>query len=764
MNKFLKKTLSFSLAALLTIGMSATAVYANDDTNPGTGSGDTGTDEAPAEGEGTGSEGGGEAGGGSGSETGGNTGEGAETGGSKGNETPKFDGVFPKDLTVTGISAGDTVKFYRVIKHSSTEGAETSGWIAEDAFKAGAGDEALTEAQIRQMIGIGEDGKPITGGLDSVLAGKIAAIIANKSLQPAYTATAVAKNGTVTASYAITDEDQFGLYVAFVISSDPQYTYNPVFVAASGNTTWNQNVETGVMSYSDTAMTKKELITVEKTAVDEKTVDTSGTTYDPKSETVSAGDVIDFTVETKIPLFSSAYKYATYQVADYLTEGLKLVKDSVKVSVKPTSKNPAAGKDYTIKQDDHSYNIVFDKDYLLGLGKAQNPENPTALVVTPDLTVTYQATVSSAALYNVNGDSNTVIISFSKDPAYDGLRNKLNPDFDSSKPEGPDNPRYLDEKEADPDPTNNQPLAKLIDKTNHYTFNIDGKLLGDVTEPDPNFVSTPENPNPKNVPWLTTEVVKVALDEHGNEYKIDDGKGNDVGTRNLHSNQNIGALEGALFTLYVKGTDGKMTPYGNSILEAKTMHIESDENGRLRIVGQSEPGIRGLDAGTYYLREEKAPAGYIVHQGDVEIVITPKYSNNKQKVIDNGQTLEVESKLLVSYEVTIGGVKTAEYEIINNYDEGFAANSNNGTTATAVKLQSTAEQPTNYGDNITGANGLIVQTPEKSSAATFAGKITNVRGTALPETGGIGTRMFYVIGGALAVGAGILLVAKKRIA
>ena len=40
--------------------------------------------------------------------------------------------------------------------------------------------------------------------------------------------------------------------------------------------------------------------------------------------------------------------------------------------------------------------------------------------------------------------------------------------------------------------------------------------------------------------------------------------------------------------------------------------------------------------------------------------------------------------------------------------------------------------------------------------------IANKSGATLPETGGIGTTLFYVIGGLLVVGAGVLLVTKKR--
>ena len=41
-------------------------------------------------------------------------------------------------------------------------------------------------------------------------------------------------------------------------------------------------------------------------------------------------------------------------------------------------------------------------------------------------------------------------------------------------------------------------------------------------------------------------------------------------------------------------------------------------------------------------------------------------------------------------------------------------------------------------------------------------RIVNQKGSLLPSTGGIGTTIFYVVGGILVIGAGILLVAKKR--
>ena len=41
-------------------------------------------------------------------------------------------------------------------------------------------------------------------------------------------------------------------------------------------------------------------------------------------------------------------------------------------------------------------------------------------------------------------------------------------------------------------------------------------------------------------------------------------------------------------------------------------------------------------------------------------------------------------------------------------------------------------------------------------------QVANNQGATLPETGGMGTTLFYVIGGLLVVGAGVLLVVRIR--
>lgn len=45
---------------------------------------------------------------------------------------------------------------------------------------------------------------------------------------------------------------------------------------------------------------------------------------------------------------------------------------------------------------------------------------------------------------------------------------------------------------------------------------------------------------------------------------------------------------------------------------------------------------------------------------------------------------------------------------------------------------------------------------------TLETTIVNKKGSLLPSTGGIGTTIFYIVGAILVIGAGVILVAKKR--
>ena len=59
--------------------------------------------------------------------------------------------------------------------------------------------------------------------------------------------------------------------------------------------------------------------------------------------------------------------------------------------------------------------------------------------------------------------------------------------------------------------------------------------------------------------------------------------------------------------------------------------------------------------------------------------------------------------------------------------------------------------------------GQITLTADTNKTKLTA-DVEDEKGSTLPSTGGIGTTIFYVLGGILVVGAGIVLVTRKRMA
>ena len=134
--------------------------------------------------------------------------------------------------------------------------------------------------------------------------------------------------------------------------------------------------------------------------------------------------------------------------------------------------------------------------------------------------------------------------------------------------------------------------------------------------------------------------------------------------------------------------------------EADATELVSDVTGLFKVIG--------LDNGTYFLKETMAPSGYNTLADPIELVITADTSNGQY---GSGAVTE-----LKTINVTVGS-------------------------------DPAASGATTFGDPATGTVNITVE---------------NNRGTTLPGTGGIGTTIFYVIGGGLMVAAGVLLITKKR--
>ena len=122
--------------------------------------------------------------------------------------------------------------------------------------------------------------------------------------------------------------------------------------------------------------------------------------------------------------------------------------------------------------------------------------------------------------------------------------------------------------------------------------------------------------------------------------------------------------------------------------------------------GAFETQIKGLDQGTYYLEETKAPNGYNLLHDAIPVTITATYDGT-------------------------GAVKSVEYT------------SSTGATITNGKI------------DLSGTH-----TVNKSALATV--KVQNQKGTELPSTGGIGTTILYVADIVLVLGAAAIIIARRK--
>ena len=183
-------------------------------------------------------------------------------------------------------------------------------------------------------------------------------------------------------------------------------------------------------------------------------------------------------------------------------------------------------------------------------------------------------------------------------------------------------------------------------------------------------------------------------------------------------------LKDAQFVLY-RGKDGADPTYADGIptnveyalvaggklegwTESRETAMGTDGNGKGMLVSDVDGlfGVSGLDAGTYYLEEVKAPAGY--------------------------NLLKAPVKLTIDAEISGGDAET--------------------------------NQPPTIGklDLITEGKDGSITTPGDKDNGTVSLEVQNNMGALLPSTGGMGTTLFYIAGAALVLAAGVLLVMKRR--
>ena len=161
-------------------------------------------------------------------------------------------------------------------------------------------------------------------------------------------------------------------------------------------------------------------------------------------------------------------------------------------------------------------------------------------------------------------------------------------------------------------------------------------------------------------------------------------------------------LSDASFKLY-RIVDGNVEYYKWDDTNKKVTWTANKDEGdtfTTKPNGAFDTQVCGLDKGTYYLIETKAPNGYNLLSTPVEITITAKIEDEK-----------------VTY-TAVGAVVT---------------------------------------------NGTVVLGTANENQPLATSTIINNSGGAIPSTGGIGTVILYIVGGALTLCSGILLVVRRKV-
>ena len=175
------------------------------------------------------------------------------------------------------------------------------------------------------------------------------------------------------------------------------------------------------------------------------------------------------------------------------------------------------------------------------------------------------------------------------------------------------------------------------------------------------------------------------------------------------------ALAGAKFVLVRKENNEEaiaIVDESGNFVRFDEMPDEIDTDAPYVLTSNSDGliAVPGLDSGTYFLREVEAPEDYNLLEEDIEVTFVPLLTTDGNDPVRNTKG---------NWEYT----------------------KNNGSDAYGTM---------NTSEGVEEDDGYMYL------------EVENQKGYKLPETGGIGTTIFYVGGGITAAAAGIVLVARRR--
>ncbi len=422
----------------------------------------------------------------------------------------------------------------------------------------------------------------------------------------------------------------------------------------------------------------------------------------------SIGSHVSYEITSQVPNHVG-YNYYYFIMNDRLSEGLTF--DGVgSIAVKVGNKILVKDTDYYVYTHEHEAGCYVDgeltcTEYTFRLAFA----NIMDYEVGANIVVTYSATINDKAIVGTTGNPNTWNLQYSNNP---------DDTFDGERTDGENTPGLPKDEDS-------EALGQTPDeKTLTYVTELDiTKYANSVAEDHllagAEFTLTGTS---KQVVLNTVDYYEAS--EKGTYYLLLDGTYTETAPTGT-SYVEIGVGTAQTTTGYIKNEDGTYSvPQNKADYIGKTLYklVKGTANDY-------------ADVNTKYEKKTATNTTYV--DADVSIEMT------------TGKDGKISFKDLGAGEYTL--TETVTPEGFNTLEPITIVISFRGP-----EVVNTGDEPGFWGMTWNGES----VTPNDNGI--FAQDVINQSGSLLPSTGGIGTTIFYVVGGILVIGAGILLVAKKR--
>lgn len=426
----------------------------------------------------------------------------------------------------------------------------------------------------------------------------------------------------------------------------------------------------------------------------------------------SIGSHVSYEITSKVPNWAG-YNYYYFIMNDTLSDGLTLDYDLLADPAVNSFHVTVGGEELTKDTDYYIYTGTEAGSYTFRLAFAdiRNYE------VGADIVVTYSATVNENAVIGTTGNPNTWTLQYSNNPS-DTFDHDDRPD-DTNKPGLP-----ADEE--------NEPFGVTPEE----------KTLTYVTELD--------------ITKYANEIGGKLLE--GAEFTLT-GTSKQVVLKDVVYYREATENEEGEWYLLKDGTYTTTAPTGTAYVEIGVGTAETDKGYILRdgayVVPEDKDDyigetiyklVRGtneqyVDVNTKYVQDTKQETTY------VDVNVSMELTTDENGVIKFQRLGAGEYTLTET--VTPEGFNTLEPI---NFTITFTAPDRGVVHGEETCIWDISSDSLVFTE---GGN-------DQSVGGVFAADIINQSGSLLPSTGGIGTTIFYVVGGILVVAAGILLVTKKR--